>query len=154
MSNAAKPVIVNTWPWKGLGTPPPVKQPMSRQAKACIQAPIMAGIAFLVLHFTDHRIMPGIIAGLAALVLIGGLAVPPLFHAFERFGLLLARWVSAGLTWGLLVPFFYIVFGFGRLVLVVTRQDPLQVRFPAPDRKTFWEPRPPVPGLEQYRKQH
>jgi predicted histidine transporter YuiF (NhaC family) len=114
----------------------------------------MVLVAYLLLTFTSHRIMPAILVGLAALVLIGGLALPPLFHAFEKFGAWLARWVSAGLTWGLLVPFFYLVFGFGRLVLVLSRKDPLHIRFPAPDCPTFWIPRPPVRNLAQYRKQH
>lgn len=114
----------------------------------------MAGVAYAIHHFTGHVIMPWVIAGLAALILLGGLAIPPIFHAFERFGLLLARWVSTGLTWGLLVPFFYVVFGFGKLLLLVTRQDPLSVRFPAPDHATFWEKRMPVADLNQYRRQH
>jgi hypothetical protein len=114
----------------------------------------MTGVAYAIHHFTGHVIMPLIIVGLAALILLGGLAVPPIFNAFERFGLLLARWVAAGLTWGLLVPFFYLVFGFGKLVLLVTRQDPLCVRFPAPGHTTFWEKRKPVPDLDQYRRQH
>lgn len=145
---------MNTWPWQALGTPPPVRQPISIKVKALIQAPLMVLVAYAIHHFTGHKVMPAIIVGLAGLILLGGLAVPPIFHAFERFGFLLARWVAAGLTWGLLVPFFYLVFGFGKLVLVITRQDPLSVKFPAPEHTTFWENRPPVPDLNQYRKQH
>lgn len=154
MSQTGKPQIVNTWPWKGVGLAPEPPRPMSSKVKALIQAPIMLLVAYLIFRFTGHKVMPCVIAGLAALVLIGGLAVPPIFRAFERFGLLLARGVSSALTWGLLVPFFYLVFGFGRLVLVLTGQDPLHVRFPAPDHTTFWEARRPVPNLAQYRKQH
>ncbi len=154
MSKTGQVAIVNTWPWKAVGPAPAPVSPMSMKVKACIQAPIMLLVAYLIHRFTGHTVMPAIIAGLAALVLVGGLAVPPIFRAFERVGLFLAWGVSAGLTWGLLVPFFYVVFGLGRLVLIVTRQDPLQVRFPAPDHATFWEVRKPVPSLAQYRKQH
>lgn len=154
MSSDSSPKIVNTWPWRALGAPIAKREPMSPKVKACIQAPLMLLVAYLLHRYTGHRVMPMIIAGLAALVLLGGLVIPPLFQAFERFGALLARGVAAGLTWGLLVPFFYLVFGFGRLVLVLTRQDPLKVRFPAPDQTTFWETRPPVTDLNQYRKQH
>lgn len=154
MSKTVQVTIVNTWPWKALGPTVEPVRPMSIKTKACIQAPIMLLVAFLLYQFAEHKVMPAIIAGLAVLVLVGGLAVPAIFRVFERVGLWLARGVSAALTWGLLVPFFYLVFGFGRLVLVLTRQDPMQVRFPAPDHATFWEARKPVPSLAQYRKQH
>lgn len=154
MTNDTTTKVLNTWTWRAVGPPLPVHHPMSPKVKACIQAPLMVGVAYAIHHFTGHVIMPLIITGLAALILLGGLAVPPIFNAFERFGLLLARWVAAGLTWGLLVPFFYLVFGFGKLVLLVTRQDPLSVRFPAPDHTTFWVKRQPVTSLDQYRRQH
>lgn len=154
MSKSAPNAIVNTWPWKALGSAPVKSAPMTPAAKACIQAPIMLLVAFLLYRFGRHPVMPAIVAGLAVLVLVGGLAVPPLFRAFEKLGLLLTRGVAAALTWGLLVPFFYIIFGFGRLILMITRQDPLQVRFPSPQHTTFWEARKPVPSLDQYRKQH
>ena len=114
----------------------------------------MLAVAALIHRYTGHVVMPLVVVALAALVLLGGLAVPPIFRAFERFGVALARGVSAGLTWGLLTPFFYLVFGAGRLVLLATGSDPLRVRFPAPDRATFWEPRKPVRNMDQYRKQH
>lgn len=154
MTNDTTTKVLNTWTWQAVGPPLPVHHPMSPKVKSCIQAPIMVGVAYALHYFTGHVIMPLIITGLAALILLGGLAVPPIFNAFERFGLLLARWVAAGLTWGLLVPFFYLVFGFGKLVLLVTRQDPLSVRFPAPDHTTFWVKRQPVTSLDQYRRQH
>ncbi len=114
----------------------------------------MGLVAYLLYRWTGHVVMPAVVAGLAVLVLVGGLLVPPLFHGFEKFGAWLARGVAAGLTWGLLVPFFYLVFGFGRLVLALTGQDPMQLRFPAPGQSTFWEARPGVPNLDQYRRQH
>lgn len=154
MSDTSSAAVVNTWTWRAVGPTPPVRKPLSIRTKALIQAPLMVAVAYAIHRYTGHVVMPSIIVGLAALILIGGLAIPPLFHAFERFGLLLARGVAAGLTWGLLVPFFYVVFGFGRLVLLVTRQDPLGIKFPAPDHATFWEARPPVKDLETYRRQH
>jgi hypothetical protein len=142
------------WPWKALGAQPPApKKPMGRPAKACAQAAVMV-LAGLAIHlFLHHRVMPLVLWTLAALVLVGGFAVPPIFDAFEMFGALLARWVAAGLTWGLLVPFFYLCFVPGRVILTLRGRDPMDRRFP--DAKpSFWEPRPPVRSLEQYRKQH
>jgi hypothetical protein len=127
---------------------------MSIQAKALIQAVAMSLIAWAIYHFLHHRVMPIVIWSLAGLVLIGGLVYHPIFHGFERFGQLLAKWVSAGLTWGLLVPFFYLCFLPGRLVLHLRGIDPMDRRFPEKEKGTFWEPRPPVRNMAQYTKQH
>lgn len=142
------------WTWKGLGPQPPARKRMSIKVKALIQAPLMALVGYAIYRIWGHLIGPAIVWTLAGLVLVGGLFVPPIFHGIERFGMLLAKGVSAGLTWGLLVPFFYSIFTFGRLVLVLRSIDPMDRRFPEPERATFWVPRPRVPSMEQYRKQH
>lgn len=127
---------------------------MSRQAKAVIQAAVMLTVGGLVWHFFDHRIMPMILAFLAGLMLVGGFLVPPIFEGFERFGLLLAKWLGTGVTYLLLVPFYYLVFAVGRLILKLRGIDPMDRVFPQPDKTTFWEPRPAVASMDQYRKQH
>jgi hypothetical protein len=149
-SDAALP----KWTWHAVGTPPPPRKPVSIKVKALIQAPIMAVVGYVIYRVWGHLVGPVIVWTLAALVLVGGLFVPAIFHGFERFGMLLAKWVSAALTWGLLTPFFYLVFTFGRLVLAVQRLDPMDRKFPEPGRTTFWVPRPRVPSMEQYKKQH
>jgi hypothetical protein len=148
------PKTLNTWPWQGLGKAPPEKKPMPIRVKATIQAAAMAAIGFIIYKVFDHLIGPAIVWTLAGLVLVGGWFVPPIFHGFEKFGAKLAYWVSAGLTWGLLVPFFYITFTFGRLVLLLRGADPMDRAFPDEGRASFWTPRAPVPSKEQYRKQH
>jgi hypothetical protein len=144
-----------TWPWKALGAVPAAKakKPLSRPAKACVQAAVMALIGLVLFFLLHRRVMPIVVWSLAALVLLGGFAVPPLFDAFEKFGALLARWVSAGLTWGLLVPFFYLCFVPARIIVSLSGKDPMDRRFPD-GKPSFWVPRPPVPNLDQYRKQH
>lgn len=114
----------------------------------------MIAIGWLIYRWWGHLIGPAIVWTLAVLVLVGGWLYAPLFHGFERFGALLARWVSLGVTWVLLTPFFYVAFTFGRLVLLLRGRDPMDRKFPDPERTSFWIPRPPVPGPEQYRKQH
>lgn len=146
--------VLAKWPWKAMGAPPPVRNPISIKTKALIQAPLMALVGFVIYRVWGHLIGPVIVWSLAGLVLVGGLFAPPIFRGMERFGLLLAKWISAGLTWGLLTPFFYLCFTFGRLVLMVLRRDPMDRAFPDPDRKSFWVPRPRVPSMEQYKKQH
>ncbi|MCS6770467.1 MAG: hypothetical protein NZ740_00395 [Kiritimatiellae bacterium] len=148
------PKTRNTWPWKALGVPLPEKKPMPIRVKSTIQAAVMALVGFAIFRIWDHLIGPAIVWTLAALVLAGGWLYPPLFHGFERFGAKLAFWVSAGLTWGLLTPFFYITFTAGRLILWLSRKDPMDRAFPDAERASFWLPRPPVINMEQYKKQH
>jgi len=141
------------WTWKASGPQPPAPKRMSIAAKTAIQVPVMLLVAFLLYRFGHHRIGPAIIVALAVLVAVGGFVYAPLFHGFEKFGALLAKWVSSGLTWGLLVPFYYIVFAPGRLILTLTGNDPMTRGFPA-RLPTYWIPRPPVRNMEQYKKQH
>lgn len=142
------------WPWRGLGDSGVGKQGMSLAAKAILQAVAMGVIGWILARYLHHRIMPLVVWTLAVLVLIGGLVYHPLFHAFERFGQQLAKWVAAGLTWGILVPFYYLCFFPGRLILSATGKDPMDRHYPEPDKKTFWVARPPVHSLDQYKKQH
>lgn len=148
------PKTMNTWPWKALGPQPPEKKPMPIRVKATIQAVAMALIGYLIFRIWNHLIGPAIVWTLAGLVLVGGWVYPPIFHAFEKFGAKLAYWVSAGLTWGLLTPFFYITFTLGRLVLWLRKMDPMDRAFPDAQRASFWIPRPAVTNKDQYRKQH
>jgi hypothetical protein len=86
-------------------------------------------------------------------VLVGGWFLPPVFHAFERFGLWLGKAIAVALNWGLLTPFFYLCFVPGRLLLKLKGVDPMDRRFPD-DRSSFWIPRKPITDPAQYRKQH
>ncbi len=149
-----RPGLAPTYPWRGMLLPSAQRAGLSRAAKACIQAPLMLGVAALMYFRFHHHIMPAVITVLAVLVLAGGLFIPPLFDAFERFGRWLAKVVAATLTWSLLTPFFYLVFTFARLTLLVQGKDPMARSFPAAALSTFWVPRKPVRNLDQYRKQH
>ncbi len=148
------PKTMNTWDWKALGAPHKQARPMSLKLKSTLQALAMAAVGYVIYRIWGHPVGPAIVWSLAGLVLIGGWVFPPIFHGFEKFGAKLAFWVAGGLTWGLLVPFFYITFTFGRLILLVSGKDPMDRRFPDAERTSFWTPRPPVPSMAQYRKQH
>lgn len=142
------------WVWQNAGPPPPARKPgMSRQAKGLIQLAVMVAFGSWLYFGRHHVVMPSIIAVLAVLTFIGAFLYEPIFHGFEKFGAMLAKGVAVGLTWGLLVPFFYIVFVFGRLVLLLGGNDPMTRKVPT-DEKTYWIPRPPVRNMEQYKKQH
>jgi len=143
---------VNTWTWRALGQPPPARKPLSPRVKATIQAPLMAAVGWLIFHFFGHVVVPLMVWTLAGLVLIGGWLVPPVFHAIERFGQAIARFATIGLNWLLLVPFFYLCFLPGRIILMLRRIDPMDRVFPDP-RPSFWIPRKPV-DTAQYKRQH
>jgi hypothetical protein len=120
--------------------------------RAAIQAAIAGGIGWLFL-WRGHKGMAIFMAALSAFLFVSGLFIPWIFLAFERFGKKLGRWVGTGLTWLLLMPMFFFVFFPGRLILWLTRRDPMRRRFPSRE-KTYWTPRPPVEKNEQYTKQY
>jgi len=126
---------------------------MSARGKAMLQFAIMLAIAGLLYKFAPHRIMAGIVAVLAVVVLVCGLFIPSAFRAIERFGQTLGAWAATGLTWGLLVPTYYLIFVPARIGLKLQGKDPMHREFPT-TASSYWIPRPPVRGLDQYRKQH
>lgn len=107
------------------------------------------GLVFL---FSDHRIAPFFLWTLSAILLAGLFFSDRILHGFDRFGVWLARAVGCGLTWGLLTPFFYIVFGFGRLVLMITGRDPLQRKLD-PQATSYWSDHPGSETTSRYQKQ-
>lgn len=127
---------------------------MPIRVKATIQAAVMVAVGFLMFKLWGHVIGPAVVWTFALLMLAGGWVFPPIFHGFEKAGAKLAFGVTALLTWALLVPFFYVVFTFGRIILILRKIDPMDRAFPDAGRATFWTPRPPVPNMNQYRKQH
>lgn len=105
------------------------------------------------LYRRGHLIFPGILWTIVTLVLAGRLFAPPLYRAFHRFGEALSHAVSIGLTWGLLVPVFYLIFGTARLGLLIRRRDPMARACPT-EATTYWHPRAPIRNIRQYERQH
>ena len=151
------PVSKVVWPWVEKAERP--KEPVSARpsvVKVLIQSIVPAVVGFLFYKFqwgSHADIVSKVLWGIASFVLVSGLFIPPFWRGIEAFGQFLAKFVGTALTWGLLVPFFYLVFVPGRLMLKLKGKDPMQQAFPT-DKETYWEPRPPVASVEQYRKQH
>jgi len=125
----------------------------ARRRQALIQCGVMIVIS-LILFFVFHKAVIGVVVlSLAAIVVSTGFLVPLAFDAIERGGKALGRWVAAGLTWLLLVPFFYIVFVPGRFFIKLRGKDPLCRAFPT-DEPTYWVPRTRVTDVSYYEKQH
>jgi hypothetical protein len=145
-------VLSTVWPWRESATPDrPVKAGASKIA-AILQALVMSAIGAGLFWWLGHRIMGGVVWGLAAVVLLSGLFLPKVFAGIERVGKWLGHVVGIGLTWGLLVPFYYLCFCPMRLGLILKRKDPLHRKLTA-DATTYWTPRKPIPDVGQYRKQ-
>jgi len=125
---------------------------LSRPVRACIQVVIML-ILGGVLVWADKVIMSRIVFSITAIVFICGFFIPPAFAAIERFGKALGHYVATGLTWMLLVPFFYLCFVPARLILLARGKDPLNRACPTDD-ETYWIKRKPVDNVNHYRRQH
>ena len=141
------------WNWKA-GTTGGVKPTGARslRVKGLIQALVMSAIGLVVFSVLGHRAMACGIWTLAVVVLASSAWFPRLFSAMERFGVRLGRWAGAGLTYLLLVPFFYLVFVPGRVVLWLLGKDPMQRAFPAREA-TCWAARKARMDDAHYRKQ-
>ena len=140
------------WPWRDAGKAKE-KQSAGNLRRVLTQFAVMAGIGWILFFPADRVIMGCVAWGLALIVLISGLFIPPVFRAIERFGKRLGQGAATGITWLLLVPFFYIVFAPIHLLSRLKGKDPLCRKFPT-DAPTYWIPRPPVKNAEHYRKQH
>ncbi len=111
-----------------------------RRVRVLVQIAIMTLAGTIVYFLFGHRIIAGIIWFLACLLLFGFLFSPTIVSGFERFGAWLGQFVGTALTYILLVPMFYIVFTFGRLVITFLGRDPLQRKW-KPEASTYWEDR-------------
>ena len=138
------------WRWRETAEPAAASH-RNVKGRGFLQALIPAAVAGV--FFYRHHPVPGtILAALAGLLLTAAYLAPSAFLAFEKGGRKFGEWVAIGVTWLLLVPFYYLCFVPGRIAILLTGKDPLTRRFPSP-AATLWVPRPPVKDPAQYRKQ-
>ena len=149
MSNPSVYEVI--WPWRQGGRKT-ARKPPSKTA-ALIQAVFMTGFAAFLALKLHHRIVPGILVTIAAVLVGTAFLYPPLYAAIRRGEKKLTHGTALALNWLLLVPFYYLCFVPGHLILLALRRDPMHRAFPS-DEKTYWTPRPPVPGVEQYKRQY
>lgn len=116
-----------------------------------IQFVVMAGVGLLFFFF-EHTIMAYVLWGISALLLSGLLFFPGVLRGFEKTGRGLARGIGAGITWLLLVPFFYVVFSAGRLFLRLRGRDPMR-RVLDPSMSSYWTPHRKLDIEARYHRQ-
>ena len=152
-ATVASAVAAAIWPWRRAPAPLAAPGAGARRVRAAAEAAVMTAVGLLFLLKFHQPIPGGMLLGLAALVLAGGLFIPALYRGFQAAVAWLARAVGIALSWVLLVPFFYLAFTAGRLLLAVSRKDPLQRRA-RPELKSYWTERKPIAGPEHYTRQY
>lgn len=120
-------------------------------AKVLVQAAIPALVGGF--FFWKHRPLGGgILVAIGLVVLVSGFFIPSLFRRIDHFGQSVGKAVAACLTWAVLVPLYFLVFTPGSFLLKARGIDPMRREFPGRE-KTYWVPRKPVAGPEEYRRQ-
>jgi hypothetical protein len=138
------------WPWAGGRSAAPAPAVYRR---ALIQALVVAAIGLFVLLKLRHAIVGGVVLTMAAVLLVTGQFMPNAFLRIESWGQKLGKAVGAAMTWVLLVPFFYLCFLPGHLLLRALGKDPLKIKFPSGE-PTYWTHRPPVIDVSRFRSQY
>ncbi len=153
MSESSQASIAPQWDWKAGGIRPPPKQHMDNRVKAVIQAAVMSAVGAFLFFRKHETIAPAIVWSFAAVVLVSGLFIPPVFRAIDKFfSVTLVKWVGTGLTYLLLVPFYFIIFAPAHWIMSARGIDPMAREFPT-KLPTYWIPRKPADAA-QYKKQH
>jgi hypothetical protein len=117
-----------------------------------IQLAVLLTVALL-MFFVFHKAWLGCVAlGLGSIVFVLAIFCPAAYGGLDRFGRGLGHAVGIGLTWILLVPFFYLCFTAGRIILLMLRRDPMQRSFTS--EGTYWLPYSMNTDPNKYRKQY
>ena len=145
-------VSAAVWPWTRNAAVSAYDRPAERR-RAIIQAVVVAVISVLFLVKGRHPVAGTILLTLAAWLAIAGFFLPRVFRVMEKLGQRLGSAVGTALTWMLLVPFFYLCFLPGHLLLRSFGKDPLKLKFPS-DEPTYWTHRPPVIDVSRFRSQY
>ncbi len=138
------------WSW---GTDSRNTPAVRRTPTLAVRVAVGAAVGAL-LYFLLHReVLAWVVCGISMLMLASGLLLPALYAKIERLVLKLGQVAGAVLTWVLLVPAYYVIFGTGRLMLAVRRRDPLKREFPT-SLPTYWEDHQVDTDPVRYRRQH
>lgn len=118
-----------------------------------LQILIMALAGGIVYAVFGHKIVAVVIWALACLLLFGFLFSPRIVAGFDRFGAWLGHFVGTALTYILLVPMYYLVFTFGRIIITILGRDPLQRKW-LPEASSYWDDRAPRVQATHFKRQY
>ncbi len=154
-SGRTQGVVSEVWPWREPRAAEPTARDRARarRRRALLQASLAAAVATVMTAWRGHVWMGGVLYALSAWLAGSAFLAPRAFDAFERGGRALAAGVGQALTWALLVPFFFLCFAPGRLILRLAGRDPMKRRADA-DRPSYWMPHAPARGASSYSRQY
>jgi hypothetical protein len=130
-------VLQATWDWRARTGSAVVTAAENLRSSALLQGAVM-GLVGAALHFGFHHFLfARIVWGLAVLVVFLGLFIPAAYRPLHAFGRWLGRVVGQGLTYLLLVPFFFLFFLPVAWILRLQGRDPLHRDF-RDSQWTYW----------------
>ena len=143
-------VSETVWPWKNT----------DREASGPSGPTLVAGLLTLavglticgVLYSRSHIVMAAIVGTISAGMFLAGRFMPRLYMVIEKGLSRFSRFVGRGVTGLLLVPFFFVFFGFGRMLQIVTGKDPMTRKL-EPARDSYWQDKETNNDLERYKRQ-
>jgi hypothetical protein len=137
------------WSWQG----PQSEMQKAKPSLALSLVTLLIGCTVGLLFFLfEYPIMALFVFSISLLVFLSSRFFPAVYAVIEKVLQKLSYFVSSGLTWVLLLPFFYICFPLGRLVQKVKGKDPMQRNF---DREavSYWKTCKDKPSVDDYKRQ-
>ena len=128
------------WDWRNQNDKAGRLESGKLRIRAAVSVVVLSLIAALLYYRFHREIMACIPLGIAAIFLLCIAFCVPCLAAIEKGVGHFATGVGTAITWILLVPFFYLVFVSLRLILVITRQDPM-FRKANHSASTYWTDR-------------
>ena len=111
-------------------------RPLSNH-KRWIQCLVLIAGGLVLYHVFEHKLIGALATGIGFLLLTGILVSPTILVGFDTIARVLTKTVGLALSWLLLTPLFYILFGFGRFILILLKRDPMKRRFD-PTLDSYW----------------
>lgn len=124
-----------------------------RVRRAVVQALVSGIVAAILAVVFQRRLAGAVVAAIGGVVLLCGLFFPAVFFALEHLGRKLGTGVALLVTWCVLVPFFYLCFVPGRLLLAFLGKDPLDRGMNA-SVTSYWRDWPHSQAPETYTRQY
>jgi hypothetical protein len=142
-------VAGTVWPWRESKNQAGPK-PLDRTTVVELLVPFCVGLFLMVV--LKHRWFGLFLILLSCMLLLLGITRPSAIAVFKMWMRKVGQGVGFLLAWALLAPFFYIVFTFGRLMILISGKDPMH-RKRESSRKSYWGKCAQNCSPESYRRQ-
>jgi hypothetical protein len=135
------------WPWTKGNTEGTSSFPVS-----ALPALFIGGSATALFFYTGHSIPAAVVGIISVLLFCSALVLPQVYGKIRFFFSTFSWYVGQGISWLLLVPFFYLFFPVGRLIQKISGKDPMSREFPS-TLSSYWLDKKDTDDLQQYRRQ-